>query len=181
MNLFYMNLFPGINLLQKGFYPIIAIDPGPDRSGVAIGALQSKELKVLDHAHVDNEQFVSYLRAASWIFQSSKLIIEAPTGNAQKLSIPVRDTIFWYGRFFETWMHDHAIEDQSLITYTPSALRAGLLGDNKYPTSKLLQYIRDRWGVKKGVTPAGKKATDHELIAVGLIYLFMKRRQGLYV
>lgn len=116
---------------------ILAIDPGPEKSGVVLIDVYSESL--LSYWYIentiipDNEIGIDY----------EYVVFEKPMAHKKKLSTALRNTIYWYGRLYERF-HIHT----DILSYSCQEIRRHFGNGFLLQEKEVNQILKERFPVE---------------------------------
>ncbi len=130
---------------------ILAIDPGPERSGWVTFDGQPRAFGIKD-----NTALIADMRSQRFGF--ARLAIEMTESRGMPVGKSVHETTFWIGRFVEAW------RSEKWSRLYRREVKMHLCGSMRAKDSNIRQVLIDRWGGKEKAI--GKKKTPGPLYGI---------------
>jgi len=126
---------------------VIGVDPGYERSAYVLCGFSPGSDYVLNHGIMENLLLLKWLGG---IELPARLVLEKLEGYGMPVGREVMETIFWSGRFFETWRHRR-------YRVTRRDVKLHLCGQSRAKDANVRQALIDRFGPGKEKAIGTKK------------------------
>ncbi len=138
---------------------IFGLDPGPTESAFVIYDSLSKQNPLLKFVTASNADVMAHIRTD----RADILVIEKVASFGMPVGAEVFETVFWSGRFAESWLQKWRGARVDRITRIQ--VKVALCHDTRAKDGNIRQAIIDRFGGSKE-TALGKKASPGPLFGV---------------